>query len=106
MVQECMLAFLQAWPAKQYYLAYSGGLDSHVLLHACAVVQAQNPQQFRFQVIHIHHGLQASADAWAAHAEQVCAALQLPLKLIYLNLKPAKGESIEAVARHARYQAL
>lgn len=106
MVQECMLAFLQAWPAKQYYLAYSGGLDSHVLLHACAVVQAQNPQQFRFQVIHIHHGLQASADAWAAHAEQVCAALQLPLKLIYLNLKPTRGESIEAVARQARYQAL
>lgn len=105
MVQESLLAFLQAQAANQYYLAYSGGLDSHVLLHACAALQAQNSQSFYFQAIHIHHGLQASADAWVQHAQQICAALQLPLKLIYLNLKPAVGESIEAVARQARYQA-
>lgn len=106
MVQDRILAFLNAEPANIYYLAYSAGLDSHVLLHACAAVQAQAPKSFHFQALHIHHGLQASADAWVQHAERVCAALQLPLKLIYLNLKPATGESIEAVARQARYQAL
>lgn len=105
MIQEGILSFLQAHPASQYYLAYSGGLDSHVLLHACAALHAQSPQSFHFYAIHIHHGLQTSADAWVEHAEQVCAALSIPLKLINLNLKPKAGESIEAVARQARYQA-
>ena len=106
MIQEGLLSFLQTHPATKYYLAYSGGLDSHVLLHTSAALQAQHPQAFQFQAIHIHHGLQASADAWVVHAEQTCAALNLPLKVIYLNLKPAAGESIEAIARQARYQAL
>lgn len=105
MIQEGLLSFLQAHPASHYYLAYSGGLDSHVLLHACAALQAQYPQTFQFTAIHIHHGLQTSADAWVEHAEQVCAALQLPLKVFYLALKPAPGDSLEAVARQARYQA-
>ncbi|TXH69343.1 MAG: tRNA lysidine(34) synthetase TilS [Thiothrix sp.] len=105
MIQEGILSFLQAHPASKYQLAYSGGLDSHVLLHACAALQAQKPEHFQFAVIHIHHGLQASAEAWAVHAQQVCASLNLPLKIIYLNLQPVRGESLEAIARHARYQA-
>ena len=106
MIQEGLLSFLQTHHATKYYLAYSGGLDSHVLLHAGAALQAQYPQTFQFQAIHIHHGLQANADAWVVHAEQTCAALNLPLKVLHLNLKPAPGESIEALARQARYQAL
>lgn len=106
MIQEGLLSFLQTHPATKYYLAYSGGLDSHVLLHASAALQAQHPQTFQFYAIHIHHGLQASADVWVEHAEQICTALNLPLKVIYLNLKPAAGESIEAIARQARYQAV
>lgn len=105
MIQEGLLSFLQAQPANKYYLAYSAGLDSHVLLHACAALQAQYPQCFQFEAIHIHHGLQAVADAWVEHAQQICTGLDLPLKLIYLNLKPVAGESLEAVARQARYQA-
>ena len=106
MILEGIFSFLQTHPATKYYLAYSGGLDSHVLLHACAALQAQYPFQFQFQAIHIHHGLQASADVWVEHAEQICTALNLSLKVMHLNLTPAAGESIEAVARQARYQAL
>lgn len=105
MIQEGLLSFLQTNPANTYYLGYSGGLDSHVLLHACAALQVKYPQTYQFQAIHIHHGLQKIADAWVQHAEQICADLNLPLKVIYLNLKPAIGESIEALARQARYQA-
>lgn len=105
MIQEGLLSFLQTYPATRYFIAYSGGLDSHVLLHACAVLQRQHPDRFQFQAIHIHHGLQPSADAWVEHAQQTCAALAVPLNVQYLNLKPAIGDSIEAVARQARYQA-
>ena len=39
-----------------YVVAYSGGMDSHVLLHLCkqAGVVAR--------AIHVHHGLQIEAD--------------------------------------------
>lgn len=105
MIQEGLLSFLQAQSASKYYVAYSGGLDSHVLLHACAALQAQDPQHFQFEAIHIHHGLQVIADAWVEHAQQICTGLNLSLKLIYLNLRPIVGESLEAVARQARYRA-
>lgn len=105
MIQEGVFSFLEAHPANKYYIGYSGGLDSHVLLHACAALHTQYPQRFQFAAIHIHHGLQAVAEAWAEHARQICASLNLPLNIIYLNLKPVVGESLEAIARQARYQA-
>lgn len=105
MIQEGVFSFLEAHPANKYYIGYSGGLDSHVLLHACAALHTQYPQRFQFAAIHIHHGLQASADAWVKHAQHSCAGLNLPLNVIYLNLKPVVGESVEAIARQARYQA-
>ncbi|HMT93799.1 tRNA lysidine(34) synthetase TilS [uncultured Thiothrix sp.] len=105
MIQEGVFSFLEAHPANKYYIGYSGGLDSHVLLHACAALYTQYPQRFQFAAIHIHHGLQAVAEAWVEHAWHICAGLKLPLNVIYLNLKPVVGESLEAIARRARYQA-
>ena len=43
----------------------SGGLDSTVLLHAFAQLPAQLAVGLR--AVHVHHGLQAGANDWAAH---------------------------------------
>ena len=82
-------------------VAYSGGLDSHVLLHLLA-----HTPELSVRAIHIHHGLQAVADSWVNHCQAICKQLNIPLDIVYLKLNPAKGESIEAVAREGRYQAL
>lgn len=82
-------------------IAYSGGLDSHVLLH----LLARTPE-LSIRAIHIHHGLQKIADSWVSHCQTICKALDVPLEIAYLNLTPKKGESIEAIAREGRYQAL
>ena len=42
-----------------YWIAYSGGLDSHVLLHACAELHKQ--YAITFKAIHINHGLSSNA---------------------------------------------
>src|SRR4051812_49414303 len=48
-------------------IAYSGGLDSSVLLHLAAqYAAARDISLFAF---HIHHGLSPHADAWLAHCE-------------------------------------
>jgi uncharacterized membrane-anchored protein len=42
-------------------VAFSGGIDSTALLHAC--IQAVSPE--RVLACHVHHGLQPAADAFA-----------------------------------------
>ena len=88
-------------PALPLAVAYSGGADSTALLHACA-------QRWPGQVvaIHVHHGLQAAADGFAAHCRASCAALQVPLAVAHVDARPGAGQSPEEAARHHRYSAL
>ena len=81
-------------------IGYSGGADSTALLLACA-------QKWPGQVsaIHIHHGLQAAADDFAAHSEALCQRINVPLTVKKVDAKHELGESPEAAARHARYSA-
>jgi tRNA(Ile)-lysidine synthase len=81
-------------------IGYSGGADSTALLLACA-------QKWPGQVsaIHIHHGLQAAADDFAAHCESFCKRISVPLVIKKIDAKHEFGESPEAAARHARYSA-
>jgi tRNA(Ile)-lysidine synthase len=82
-------------------IGYSGGADSTALLLACA-------QKWPGQVsaIHIHHGLQVTADDFAAHSEAFCKRINVPLTVKKVDAKHELGESPEAAARHARYRAL
>jgi tRNA(Ile)-lysidine synthase len=90
-----------------YLLAYSGGLDSSVLLHALASAsQSTSATAFNLQVVHVNHRLQASADDWQRHCEQVCQRLGLRCITEVIDRRPQAGESIEAWAREVRYQAL
>lgn len=96
------LAVLQGLnPGLPVAVAYSGGADSTALLRAAA---ARWPGQVR--AIHVNHGLQAAADAFAQHCEGVCAQLGVPLHTVRVEAGHAAGESPEDAARRARYRAL
>ena len=82
-------------------VAYSGGADSTALL---LMLARQHPG--RVQAIHIHHGLQAAADDFAAHCTAFCAKLKVPLHVVHVNAAAATGQSPEDAARKARYAAL
>ena len=88
---------------QHYCVAYSGGIDSHVLLHA--LVQ-HKPASSQLRAIHIHHGLQIAADEWVEHCTEQARSLNVPLEIKYVDAKAAKGKSPEASAREARYAAL
>ncbi|HEB85855.1 MAG TPA: tRNA(Ile)-lysidine synthetase, partial [Gammaproteobacteria bacterium] len=64
---NALLAQLKQFPpARHYRVAYSGGCDSHVLLHALAAIQDQLPATV-ISALHVNHGLAEEADHWAAH---------------------------------------
>ncbi|CAO95955.1 tRNA lysidine(34) synthetase TilS [Erwinia tasmaniensis] len=100
------IAYLEQSLAAEHavLLAYSGGLDSSVLLHQLVQLRERRPQ-LRLRAVHIHHGLNPLADGWAAHCQQQCARWQVPLMVIRVQVDAREG-GIEAAARQARYRAL
>ena len=83
-------------------LGFSGGLDSTVLLRLLAGDPALHGG---LRAIHVHHGLQPGADAWQAHCEAACAALDVPLQSVRVQVPRDLGEGLEAAARVARHAA-
>lgn len=90
--------------SKRFWIGYSGGLDSHVLL-ALTVDAFKNQADYHVGAIHIHHGLSQNADAWLDHCEATCTALQVPLMVFWVDACATEGESQEEVARVARFKA-
>nr|WP_240040852.1 tRNA lysidine(34) synthetase TilS [Pectobacterium versatile] len=84
-------------------LAYSGGLDSSVLLHLLVALRQRSGLPIR--AAYIHHGLNPLADSWAEHCCQQCERWQVPFASLPVKVEAQNG-GIEAAARMARYQAL
>ncbi len=85
------------------YIGYSGGIDSHVLLHLCASMAHLKE---KITAVYVHHGLQLEADAWAEHCKKTATGLGVDFKVIRVDAIASQGESPEEVARNARYTAL
>ena len=85
-------------------LAFSGGLDSTVLLHLLA--ERRETLSFQLFAQHVHHGLSPNADDWANFCQQVCLKLNIPFELSKVNINKNSGLGTEATAREARYKAL
>ncbi|PMS30130.1 tRNA(Ile)-lysidine synthase [Trinickia symbiotica] len=83
-------------------IAFSGGLDSSVLLDAAVRVAGAH----RCIALHIHHGLSPNAERWLVHCEATARALGAGFDAERVDLRREMGMSIEAVAREARYRAL
>jgi tRNA(Ile)-lysidine synthase len=83
-------------------VAFSGGLDSTVLLDACCAVAGPA----RVLALHVHHGLQPAADEWPALCEARARTLGCGFRLLRARGAPSPGDSIEAWARGERYRLL
>ena len=98
-----LLLNLKPWRnARAWHIALSGGLDSTVLLHLLAHL-AKSQSLPALSALHVHHGLQAAADAWPQHCQSVCDALGVPLQVVRVQVQ--HGASLERAAREARYGA-
>jgi tRNA(Ile)-lysidine synthase len=103
---KAQLGFEPLLSATHIVVAYSGGVDSHVLLHALHNIRQEAQLNFYLSVIHIHHGLSQHADQWQLHCEQVCSTLNVEFLTANVNVQTAPRQSLEAQAREARYSKL
>jgi len=89
---------------KTLTVAYSGGLDSHVLLHMVSLLSAARAD-LNVRALHVNHGLHSESDDWAEHARSTARALNVACSVVKVEVNSEHGEGPEAAARLARYSA-
>ncbi len=90
-------------PAGPIAVAFSGGMDSTVLLHALASVSAARERGLR--ALHVDHGLQAQSGQWSEHCRGLAARLEVAIESICVDPIITSGRGLEDAARVARYAA-
>jgi tRNA(Ile)-lysidine synthase len=89
----------QLTDCKNFCIAFSGGLDSSVLLHLIT----RHPQ-FNIRAIHVNHGISPNATTWANFCQATCDRYRIPLQTTSINLIKSNQQSLEELARRGRYQ--
>lgn len=84
-------------------VACSGGADSTALLHALARLPQARARGLR--ALHVDHGLHPDSARWSEHCQRFCEALDIPIRIVRVQVEHARGEGVEAAARRARYEA-
>lgn len=87
---------------SRFSVAYSGGLDSTVLLVALARIRDELGMDVR--ALHIDHQLQSVSAHWAERCERTAAELRIPFGQVRVDVDDRR-EGMEAGARAARYAA-
>jgi tRNA(Ile)-lysidine synthase len=92
---------------QRWYIAYSGGLDSHVLLHFAwrlrqEALRAGKPFP-ELCAIHVNHQLQADSLHWAAHCASTCNEYGIAIDVRAVSIE-GRGQGVESLARAARYK--
>jgi len=94
------LAALSGDP-KRLVIAYSGGLDSTVLLHALAVSREIHGKSLL--AVHVDHGLHEESRHWGDHCESFARSLDVGFTGLAVDVMTDAGKGTEAAARTARY---
>jgi len=81
-------------------VAFSGGLDSSVLLHSLVSIPEFKERVF---AIHVNHGLSPNSKSWIKHCDKFCSGLGV--NFIPLTIELENSKTNENILRQARYEA-
>ncbi|MFK8046909.1 MAG: tRNA lysidine(34) synthetase TilS [Halioglobus sp.] len=84
------------------YVAFSGGMDSTVLLHQTRAWQRARNGAPEVIAWHVNHQMQEASDDWENHCSQICGDWELPFQVSQVQVE-LTGQGYEAAAREARY---
>jgi tRNA(Ile)-lysidine synthase len=92
---------------QRWYIAYSGGLDSHVLLHLTWRLRQEALRAGKsfpeLRAVHVNHQLQADSSDWAAQCSSACNEYDIAIDVRAVTIE-GRGQGVESLARAARYQ--
>ena len=105
-IESTLLTFFKYYEQHPILIAYSGGIDSQVLLHALSNLCTQKKLNNIISVCHVNHGLSDNALNWEQFAQTQCNAKNIALTIVKVNIEHKAQQSLEAQARDARYNAI
>ena len=85
---------------SKFYIAFSGGLDSTVLLHSMQAAELP------IHAVYVNHHLQKENDDWQHHCGQLCEQWEIPFTVLHAEINQQPQQSLEELARNARYELL
>jgi tRNA(Ile)-lysidine synthase len=88
---------------KRWVIAYSGGVDSSVLVHAVHHITKTVPINIQIVLLHINHNLQTAAKSWEEHCQKNAQQAGIPIVVEHVHVSCDKNISLETEAREARY---
>jgi tRNA(Ile)-lysidine synthase len=86
-------------------VAWSGGLDSTVLMHLMVALRRQHPRRLLLRALHVDHHLQPASRDFRAHCNKLARGWRVPLTILDVKVRTGPGVSTEEAAREARYAA-
>lgn len=98
---ERLQALTADCPAGRWVVAFSGGVDSTVLLHALAT----STTDAKILAVHIDHGLHPDSACWEKHCREFAGFLHVDFESRTVNVPEKAENGPEAAARVARYNA-
>ncbi|GAB6070239.1 tRNA lysidine(34) synthetase TilS [Thiomicrorhabdus hydrogeniphila] len=106
-VTKSVNEFLPQVPNKSIvFIAFSGGLDSTVLLHSINQQSSKQNKQLVLVALYVDHGLQAESKEWFKFCQAFCQKLSVEFHGLKVTVKHTQRKGVEAVARALRYQAI
>jgi tRNA(Ile)-lysidine synthase len=69
------------------------------------LAQLRASLHFPLSAVHVNHQISPNAADWAGFCARLCAGYNIPFQVVKVDLKRQPGESLEALARDARYRA-
>ncbi|CAL4318766.1 tRNA(Ile)-lysidine synthase [Buchnera aphidicola (Periphyllus testudinaceus)] len=84
---------------KKFLVAYSGGIDSTVLLYK--LLEIKKKKNIKIRAIHINHQIYKESKKWSKHCKKIC--IKNKIKFIEEKIF-LKKKNIESQARKKRYQ--
>lgn len=90
-------------PEAGLAVAFSGGLDSRVLIQLLAEADWARARGLR--ALHVDHGLHSDSAHWAAHCQREASGLGLDISVLPVEVPGGSG-GLEERARRARHSAL
>ena len=88
-----------------FSVAFSGGVDSTVLLEAARRLVGERGLP-AVRALHVNHRLEPEAASWTEHCRRWCETRAVTFHALTVDARPGPGQSPEEAAREARYAAL
>jgi tRNA(Ile)-lysidine synthase len=103
MTADALETKLARLPDGDLCVAFSGGMDSTVLLHRLAASPLARARNLR--ALHIDHALHADSATWAEQCGAFAKTLDVPVETLGVSVDRQRGTGLEDAARRARFAA-